>query len=68
MKATRLASSFVLVLAAIATVFAQTPGGTPGGTATSATSTTATTATARTDSAEQQTLHEILDEPSAPHS
>jgi len=66
MKATRLASSFLLVLAAIATVFAQTPppGGAPGGTSTA----TSTTSTARTDSAVQQTLQEILEEPSAPES
>jgi Tfp pilus assembly protein PilP len=67
MKATRLASSFLLVLAAIATVFAQTPppGGAPGGASSTATS---TTSTARTDSAVQQTLQEILEEPSAPES
>jgi len=62
MKTTRFASSFILVVAAIATVFAQTPppGGAPGGTATTATT------TAKTDSGVQQTLQEILEEPSAP--
>lgn len=66
MKATRLAFSFALVIAAIATVFAQTPppGGTPGG----ATSTTATTSTAKTDTGVQQSLQEILEEPSSSES
>jgi Tfp pilus assembly protein PilP len=62
MKTNRLASSFILVVAAIATVFAQTPppGGAPGGTATS------TTSTAKTETGVQQSLQEILEEPSAP--
>lgn len=73
MKATRLAFSFAIVVAAMATLFAQTPapGGRPGGgsgtAATPAASgTTATTSTAKTDTNVQQTLQEILEEPSSP--
>jgi type IV pilus assembly protein PilP len=66
MKMNRFALSIVLVAAAIATVFAQTPGGRPGG-APANTPTTATTATTAS-SAEpnmQQTLQEILEEPAS---
>jgi len=74
----RHAFSFVVVLVAMATVFAQTPapGGRPGGgtttssTASSSTSTTtsASTSTAGKDAAVQQSLQEILEEPSSPDS
>jgi Tfp pilus assembly protein PilP len=67
MKMNRFALSLLIVAAAMATVFAQTPGGRPGGEAAApATSTTATTTSA--PSAEpnmQQTLQEILEEPAA---
>jgi Tfp pilus assembly protein PilP len=73
MKRTTLATSFVIVLAAIATVFAQTPGGRPGGGTTATTATTDTTSTAasstaagKNDSSVQQSLQEILEEPSSP--
>jgi len=73
MRATRLALSFLIVFAAMATLVAQAPppGGKPGGgtTDTAATSTTATTATtgaAKTDTNVQSTLQEILEEPSTP--
>ena len=75
MRATRLAFPFVVVIVAVAALFAQTPapGGRPGGggsTATSATTatttsgTTAPTTTAK-DTNVQQTLQEILEEPSS---
>jgi type IV pilus assembly protein PilP len=67
MKLNRFALSLVIVLAAIATLFAQTPGGRPGGAPAAATATTTTTATT-TASGEpnmQQTLQEILEEPAA---
>lgn len=74
MKA-RVALSFAIVLAAIATVFAQTPGGRPGGAAaTKTTQTTQTGGTAATTSSVspeatmQQSLQEILEEPSTPES
>ena len=70
MKLNRFALSLVIVLAAIATLFAQTPGGRPGGApaATTATTTTTTTTATTTASGEpnmQQTLQEILEEPAA---
>ena len=74
MKATRLAFSFAIVVVAMATLVAQTPapGGRPGGgtdtAATSTSGTTATTSTAKTDTNVQQTLQEILEEPSSPES
>lgn len=74
MRATRLAFPFVIVIAAIATVFAQTPppGGKPGGGSSSTTATTAaptdTASTAKTDTGVQSTLQEILEEPSTPES
>lgn len=75
MKANRVALSFAIVLAAIASVFAQAPGGRPGGakpatnTAASATSTSGTaTSTVSPEVSMQQSLQEILEEPSAPES
>ena len=67
MKMNRFALSILIVAAAMATVFAQTPGGRPGGEAATTATTTATTATTA-PSAEpnmQQTLQEILEEPAA---
>lgn len=77
MKVTRFAVSFVIIASAIATLFAQTPGGRPGGgTSTGTTSTTGTTASAATSTAAtstkspeanvQQSLQEILEEPTSP--
>jgi type IV pilus assembly protein PilP len=68
------ALSLLIVLAAMATVFAQTPGGRPGGAAPASTATTATTGTTTTRAASstnpeqnsQQSLQEILEEPTSP--
>ena len=71
MRPTRLALSLLIAVAAIATVFAQTPGGTPGGTTTSSSGTSSTSSTTSTSKGEgnvQQTLQEILEEPGAPES
>ncbi len=77
MRTTRLTFSFVVVIVAMATVFAQTPapGGRPGGssgtTTTSTPSGTATISTSTTpkgETAVQQSLQEILEEPSSPDS
>jgi Tfp pilus assembly protein PilP len=73
MRTTKSLMSFVIVLAAMATVFAQTPGGKPGGavhvTQTTQTTTTApTTTTASPEATMQQSLQEILEEPSSPES
>jgi type IV pilus assembly protein PilP len=71
MRSTRFALSLLIVTAAMATLFAQTPGGRPGGApapSTAATTTTAATSTTA-PSAEpnmQQTLQEILEEPTSP--
>src|SRR5216110_786756 len=70
MKSTRFAVSLLIVAAAMATLFAQMPGGRPGGAAattatTTSTSTTATT-TASAEPSMQQTLQEILEEPTSP--
>lgn len=62
MKRTTLAFSLLIVAAAVATLFAQAP-------ATTAPAAPATTATSGTgDSGVQQTLQEILEEPSTPES
>jgi type IV pilus assembly protein PilP len=70
MKSTRFAFSLLIIAAAMATLFAQTPGGRPGGApATSGTTTSTTSTAATTASAEpnmQQTLQEILEEPTSP--
>jgi type IV pilus assembly protein PilP len=66
--------SVAIVVTAIATVFAQTPGARPA--ATGSTSTTGTTSTARTpptgtassEANVQQSLQEILEEPASPES
>ncbi len=72
---TRFALSLLIVAAAIAAAIAQTPGGKPGGggatTTTAPAPTTTTAAPKTTTSAEQnvqQTLQEILEEPSGPES
>jgi type IV pilus assembly protein PilP len=68
----RFALSLVLVVAAIATVFAQTPGARPGtttsgtSTSTSSTSSTSGTSTGSSEANVQQSLQEILEEPSSP--
>ena len=69
MKVNRFALSLLIVAAAMATVFAQTPGGRPGGapppaTTGSTTGTTATTASGA-EPTMQQTLQEILEEPTS---
>lgn len=68
MKVNRFALSILIVAAAMATLFAQTPGGRPGGpppaSTTSTTATTATTASS-TEPNMQQTLQEILEEPAS---
>src|SRR5436853_1219517 len=71
MRATRLTLSFGIVIVAIATLFAQAPGGRPGGAATStygSTAATTTTAATGTEQGVQQSLQEILEEPSSPES
>ena len=66
MRSTRFALSLAIVIAAVATLFAQTPGGAPGGaTSTSSTTTSGTSATS-TGTNVQQSLQEILEEPSTP--
>jgi Tfp pilus assembly protein PilP len=68
MRVSRFALSLLIVVAAMATLFAQAPGkGAPApATSTSATSTTSTTATQNPEQTMQQSLQEILEEPSAP--
>jgi len=70
MRPTRFALSLLIVIAAMATLFAQTPGGRPGGAPAPSTTTgaasTSTTGTARAEPSMQQTLQEILEEPSSP--
>ena len=69
MRVSRLAFSLLVITVAIATVFAQTPKpGAPATTTTSGTTTSGTTgtSTAATESNVQQTLQEILEEPTAP--
>ena len=74
MTPTRISISLLIVAAAVATVLAQAPpAGRPGGakpaTATSATATTtsATTATTTPEQNVQQSLQEILEEPTSPN-
>jgi Tfp pilus assembly protein PilP len=67
MKSLRIAFSMLIAAAAIAAVFAQAPGGRPGGgstatTATTGTTTTGTTATTGTGNV-QEVLQEILEGP-----
>lgn len=59
----RLSFSLAVVIVAVATVFAQAPGGRPGG-ATDTASTAKTATSAGTNV--QQSLQEILEEPNAP--
>ncbi len=72
MRASRIGLSLAIVVTAIATVFAQTPGAKPGSTATHASGTstagTTSTTTASTEANVQQSLQEILEEPSSPES
>ena len=73
----RFSLSLLVVITAMATLFAQTPGGRPGGAAKTTaspatagvagtTSTLGTTSTASREQVMQQSLQEILEEPSAP--
>jgi type IV pilus assembly protein PilP len=67
MRVSRFALPFVFIVAAMATLFAQPRGG--AATSTSATSTSATTSTTSTQNPEQamqQSLQDILEQPSAP--
>jgi Tfp pilus assembly protein PilP len=66
MRPTRIVFPLLLIAAAIATVFAQTPAK-PAATATS-TATSTATATSTTGTSIQQSLQEILEEPSSPDS
>ena len=72
MKPTRFALSLLIILAAMATLFAQTPGGRPGGArvpapaTTTASSTSTRTTTGGGEPTMQQTLQEILEEPTSP--
>jgi Tfp pilus assembly protein PilP len=70
MRVSRFALSLLIVVAAMATLFAQAPGkgGAPASssTSTSTKATTATSATQNPEQAMQQSLQEILEEPSAP--
>jgi Tfp pilus assembly protein PilP len=70
MRVTRLTLSFGIVVAAIATLFAQAPAGRPGGggvtTTRATTAATTTSAATGTESNVQQSLQEILEEPNAP--
>ena len=74
MRTTRIAFSFAVVMAAMATLFAQAPapGGRPGGgtttTASSATTSTTSTTASTTTSTDTNVLQEILEEPSSPDS
>jgi type IV pilus assembly protein PilP len=72
MKTTRFGFSLLIVTAAVATLLAQTPGGRPGGAPAPATSSTSTAASATSTTGTsgeptmQQTLQEILEEPTSP--
>jgi len=63
MNSRRFALSLALVIAAVAVALAQAPAAKPGGTATTTTATT-TTSKAATGTDVQQSLQEILEEPS----
>jgi type IV pilus assembly protein PilP len=65
MRVSRFVLPFVLVLAAMATLYAQS-GKTAKPTSTQGTATTATTSTQNPEQSMQQSLQEILEEPSAP--
>src|SRR5262245_18563609 len=73
MRMNRFALSLLIIAAAMATVFAQTPGGRPGGAPSTTSATTTTTSTTGTSATAkpaepnmQQTLQEILEEPTSP--
>ena len=72
MRKNGLALAFIVISAAVVTLFAQTPGGRPGGgSSTPATTTTAAASTATTSTGDtnvQQTLQEIIEEPTGPES
>jgi len=63
MRVSRFALSLVIVVAAMATLFAQSPAATKPA---AATSTTGTTSTKSEEPTMQQSLQEILEEPTAP--
>jgi Tfp pilus assembly protein PilP len=63
MRVSRFALSLLIVVAAMATLFAQSR---PAAKPAAATSTTATTSTQREESTMQQSLQEILEEPTTP--
>jgi Tfp pilus assembly protein PilP len=63
MRKNTLAVSFLIVIAAMASLFAQTG---PTGGSGAVTSTAATVTMSKTDTTVQQTLQEILEEPSSP--
>jgi type IV pilus assembly protein PilP len=68
MRVSRFALSLLIVIAAMATLFAQSPGKSAPAAArsTSTSATTSTTATQNPEQTMQQSLQEILEEPSAP--
>jgi type IV pilus assembly protein PilP len=67
MRVSRFALSLLIVVAAMATLFAQSPSKpTTAATRSATTATTATTSTQNPEQAMQQSLQEILEEPSAP--
>jgi type IV pilus assembly protein PilP len=66
MRVSRFALSLLIVAAAMATLFAQSPGKTTTAAHTTSTAASATTATQNPEQAMQQSLQEILEEPSAP--
>jgi type IV pilus assembly protein PilP len=73
MRASRFGLSLAIVVTAIATVFAQTPGAKPpaSGTSTTGSSTTTKSTSSTTTTSEagvQQSLQEILEEPTSPES
>ena len=66
MRVSRFALSLLIVVAAMATLFAQAPGKRTAAPAASTTAATATTSTQNPEQTMQQSLQEILEEPSAP--
>lgn len=68
MRVSRFALSLLIVIAAMATLFAQSPAktSTAARSTSSSSSTSATTSTQNPEQAMQQSLQEILEEPSAP--
>jgi type IV pilus assembly protein PilP len=66
MRVSRFALSLLIVVAAMATLFAQAPKRAAAAPSTSSTATTAPASTQSTEQTMQQSLQEILEEPSAP--